>query len=172
MTTYNFSLIFRLPPEAPDTDDLIEALAAAGCDDAIVGTGHPGRVALDFDREADDAAQALRTAVSDVQTAITGAELIEAGPDLVGLTEIAQIAGVSRQALRKLMTYRRDFPRPSHCGNPSLWHLAPMLDWLNQEGRYKIDEALLSVSQQSLRLNTQVQNQLAQAYTSKQTATA
>ncbi|WP_376692030.1 DNA-binding protein [Wenzhouxiangella sp. EGI_FJ10409] len=169
---YNFSLIFRLPEKSANTDDLVEALAECGCDDAMVGTGHPGRIALEFDREAETATAAVDSAVRDVESALPGAELIEATPDLVGLTDIAEIAGISRQALRKLMQSRHDFPRPAHCGNPSLWHLAPMLDWLDQEERYDVAEALRAVSQQTLRLNTQIQNQQARIYAPQQTATA
>jgi len=169
---YNFSLIFRLPEEAPATDQLIEALGEAGCDDAIVGTGHPARIALEFDREADNVTEAVNSAIRDTESAIPGVELMEATPDLVGLTDVAEIAGISRQALRKLMHTRRDFPRPAHCGNPSLWHLAPILDWLEQEGRYNVPAALQVVSRQTLRLNAQIQNQLVEAYTAPHTATA
>ena len=169
---YNFSLIFRLPEKLTETNELIETLAEAGCDDAMVGIGHPGRIALEFDREAKSALDAVNSSKRDVESALPGAELIEATPDLVGLTEIAEIAGISRQALRKLMQSRHDFPRPAHCGNPSLWHLAPMLDWLDQERRYKVPEALRAISRQTLRLNTQIQNRQAQIYVPPQTATA
>lgn len=169
---YNFSLIFTRPETPAATDELIEALAEAGCDDAMVGTGHPGHIALEFDRVAESATEAVGSAIRDVESALPEAVLIEASPDLVGLTDIAEIAGISRQALRKLMQSRQDFPRPAHCGNPSLWHLAPMLDWLEQEKRYNVAEALRAVSQQTLRLNTQIQNQQAQAYAPQQTATA
>lgn len=169
---YHFTLIFRLPQGSPAADEVVEMLAEANCDDAIVGTGHPGRIALDFDREADSATDALNSAIRDVESALPGIELIEAAPDLAGLTDIASIAGVSRQALRKLTQTKPDFPRPTHCGNPSLWHLAPVLDWLERQGRYKVDKTLQAVSQQAFRLNTQIQNQQAQAYAAKQTATA
>ncbi|MFG0329614.1 MAG: helix-turn-helix transcriptional regulator [Phycisphaerales bacterium] len=169
---YNFSLIFRLYEPPSKMDAMIEKMAQAGCDDAMVGIGHSGRIALEFDREANSAMDAVNSAKRDVESALPDAELIEATPDLVGLTEIAEIAGISRQALRKLMQSRHDFPRPAHCGNPSLWHLAPMLDWLDQEGRYKVPEALRAISRQTLRLNTQIQNQQAQVYAPPQTATA
>lgn len=50
--------------------------------------------------------------------------MIEAGPDYVGLTEIAELLGISRQAMRKIMaTNIEAFPLPVHEGNPSIWHL-------------------------------------------------
>jgi len=45
---YEFTLRFRLVPEDGDADELVERLGAAGCDDAVIGVGQPGRVALDF----------------------------------------------------------------------------------------------------------------------------
>ena len=42
----------------------IERLGEAGCDDALIGVGRPGRIALNFDREADSAFAAVAGAVS------------------------------------------------------------------------------------------------------------
>jgi len=153
---HEFKLIFQLPADAVRSSDLMEALALAGCDDAIVGTGHPGRIALEFSREADNSQRAIESAIENVQSAIPSAELIEAAPDFAGLTEIAEYIGVSRQALRKQMLAHTDFPRPVHCGNPSLWHLAPVLEWL-QHRSYKIDPALRETARYNMQLNTQQQ---------------
>ena len=154
---HEFRLIFQLPANAPALDQLVEALAAAGCDDAIVGTGHPSRIALEFNRDAKDAGQAIDSAIQDVLSAIPGAELIEAAPDYAGLTEIAEIMGITRQALRKQMLKRLDFPRPVHSGNPSLWHLAPVLRWLQQQRNYRVDPVLQDIASHTMRLNTQQQ---------------
>ncbi len=154
---HEFRLVFQLPAVAAAVNDWVEALAEAGCDDAIVGTGHPGRVALDFCREAENAEQAIDSAIKNVAAAIPGAELIEAAPDFAGLTEISEIIGISRQALRKQMLSRPDFPRPIHCGNPSLWRLAPVLDWLKRHRTYRIDPGLQAVARHNMRLNTQQQ---------------
>jgi len=57
----------------------------------------------------------MLSAVPDVQRAIPGARLIEAGPDYVGLTEIAKLLGISRQAMRKVMAKNIEtFPLPVH----------------------------------------------------------
>lgn len=73
---HEFRLIFQLPANAPAVTDVVEALAEAGCDDAIVGTGHPGRIALEFSREAENAEQAIESAIDNVRNAVPGAELI------------------------------------------------------------------------------------------------
>jgi predicted DNA-binding transcriptional regulator AlpA len=169
---HDFKLIFQLPENAPPTNDMVEALAAAGCDDAIVGTGHPGRIALEFSREAETAQEAIDSAIDNVATALPGAELIEAAPDYAGLTEISEIIGITRQALRKQMLSRVDFPRPVHCGNPSLWHLAPVLEWLKQQRDYPVDPVLQHIAHHNMHLNTRQQQRQIEKLTHNQTATA
>src|SRR5690348_6260120 len=102
MTDYEFTLKFTLPDSATDTDQCVEALAAAGCDDALVGVGQSGRIALNFTRTAKSAFEAVSTALRDVRKAIPEAVLVEASPDFVGLTDVAEIAGFTRQNMRKL----------------------------------------------------------------------
>lgn len=60
----------------------MDRLGAAGCDDALVGVGQPGRIALEFVREAESAEAALMSALADVKRPIPSAEFIEAAPDL------------------------------------------------------------------------------------------
>ena len=50
-----FVLKFQLPADVQPDDALVDALAEAGCDDATVGMGVAGRLALEFDSEADSA---------------------------------------------------------------------------------------------------------------------
>jgi hypothetical protein len=104
MMEFSFVLKYRLAESNQDLDDVIERLAEAGCDDSLIGTGTAGRIALDFTREAESADAAVFSALSDVKRALPDAELIEAGPDYVGLSDIANIIGVSRQYMRKLWT--------------------------------------------------------------------
>lgn len=56
---------------------MVERLGEAGCDDALVGIGQPGRLALEFNREAADADEAVRSALADVRRAVPSAKLIE-----------------------------------------------------------------------------------------------
>lgn len=82
---YDFVLQFKLPEGSADASDLVERLGEAGCDDAVVGIGQPGRIALSFLREAASAQQAVISALDDVKRAIPDAELIEATPHLARL---------------------------------------------------------------------------------------
>lgn len=151
---YVFTLKYQLADHDSDTDVLVERLGAAGCDDALVGVGQPGRLALEFSREAESAEEAVRTALADVKRAISSARLIEVSPDLVGLTDVADIVGISRQAMRKLMlAHRATFPMPVHEGNASIWHLAEVLDWLEARRGYPIDTVVLETARIALEVN-------------------
>lgn len=151
---YHFRLKYQLSSDDRDPDDIIERLGAAGCDDALVGIGRPGRLALDFARESSSARAAVCSAIDAVQRAVPSAKLIEAGPDFVGLSELAEIAGISRQAMRKLMlAHPTDFPAPVHEGTLAIWHLAEVLDWLQARGRYQIKPELLETATMTLELN-------------------
>ncbi|MBT2772027.1 DNA-binding protein [Halomonas sp. ISL-60] len=151
---YIFTLKYQLADSDSDLDALVERLGDAGCDDALVGVGQPGRLALEFSREAGNAEEAVRTALVDVKRAIPSARLIEASPDLVGLTDVADVVGISRQAMRKLMlTHRATFPVPVHEGSASIWHLAEVLDWLMSRGGYQIDVGVLETAKVALEVN-------------------
>ncbi len=151
---YIFTLKYQLAEHDSDPDALVERLGAAGCDDALVGVGQPGRLALEFSREAGSAEEAVCTALADVKQAIPSARLIEASPDLVGLTDVADLVGISRQAMRKLMLANRTtFPMPVHEGSASIWHLAEVLDWLKTRGGYQIGAGILEVSRVVLEVN-------------------
>lgn len=151
---YLFTLKYQLADHDSDLEALVERLGACGCDDALVGLGQPGRLALEFSREADSAEDAVHTALADVKNAVPSARLIEASPDLVGLTDVAEIVGVSRQAMRKLMVaHRGSFPMPVHEGSTAIWHLAEVLDWLKTKGGYQIDTGTLEIAQVALEVN-------------------
>src|SRR5262245_8265793 len=138
---------FKLGAESTDMDALVEQLGAAGCDDATVGIGQPGRIALDFTRDARSVRQAMVSALKDVRRAIPDAELIEVTPDLVGLTDVAELVGFSRQNMRKLMlAHAATFPAPVHEGSTSVWHLATVLEWLMGRGDYSIKRQLVEVA--------------------------
>lgn len=152
MTEYQFSLIFALKDASADMDALVERLGAAGCTDALVGIGQIGRIGLDFTREAKSAEDAISSAFADVKRAIPDAELVEASPDFVGLTDIAQVIGFSRQNMRKL-AIQAEFPAPIHQGTPSIWHLACVLEWLVSRGSYAIAPSLQEVARVSMQVN-------------------
>jgi len=151
---YTFILKYQLSEDDRHLDEIVEQLGEAGCDDALVGIGQPGRLALEFVREATDAVAAVSSALIDVRRAIPSAKLIEVAPDLVGLTDVAEIVGVSRQNMRKLMLAHPDsFPVPVHEGSASLWHLADVLVWLQAKGNYPLAKEVLEVADVALQVN-------------------
>jgi len=157
---YTFTLKYQLVDEDRDPDALVERLGGAGCDDALVGIGQPGRLALEFTREAADADEAVRSALADVRRAVPSARLIEVAPDLVGLTDVAEIVGVSRQNMRKLMlAYPGSFPAPVHEGSASIWHLADVLAWLQAKGSYSLAKDVLDVARVALQVNVAKEGQ-------------
>ena len=153
MTTYEFTLRFALGDPDGDPEPFLGRLAGAGCDDAAVGIGQRGRIALEFSREARSASQAILSALRDVKKAIPEARLVEVAPDFAGLTDVARILGCSRQNVRKLMIRRgSEFPPPVHEGNPALWRLSKVLAWAQSRG-HVIDEALLEVAHAAQQVN-------------------
>jgi hypothetical protein len=151
---YTFTFKFQLSDEDRDHDELVERLGAAGCDDALIGVGQPGRIALEFTREAASAEAALVSALADVKGAIPSARLIEAAPDFVGLTDVAEVIGVTRQNMRKLMlSHATSFPAPIHEGSATVWHLATVLSWLKAKGNYELKQQILDVASAAMQIN-------------------
>lgn len=151
---YTFTLKYKLAAQDCNLDAIVERLGEAGCDDATIGVGQPGRLALVFSREGTSALEALVSALGDVKEAVPSARLVEAGPDFVGLTDVAEIAGVSRQNMRKLMlSHAVEFPPPVHEGSASVWHLSDVLDWLNSRGGYDINAEVFDVARWAKQIN-------------------
>ncbi|MGS2722364.1 helix-turn-helix transcriptional regulator [Porticoccus sp. GXU_MW_L64] len=154
MKTFEFTLKFSLPENGTGPKSYIEHLGAAGCDDALIGVGKTGRIVLNFDREASSALKAVSSAISDVKRAIPGCQLVEAAPDLVGLTDIANIAQCSRQYMRKLMLDSKSgFPAPIYEGKSVLWRLSKVLIWLRDDKKYQFDSTLLDVAKTNMQFN-------------------
>ena len=111
-------------------------------------------MALDFVRRSDSAREAVLSAIRDVRGALPEAALVEVNPDIVGLTDVAELLGCSRQNMRKLLiSGGTSAPAPIHEGTPSLWHLASLLEWLVREKRYAVSPYLLELSEAAMRVN-------------------
>lgn len=96
----------------------------------------------------------MRSALADVRSAVPSARLIEVAPDLVGLSDVAGIIGVSRQNMRKLMlTHPGSFPAPVHEGSASIWHLADLLAWLQAKGGCALADDIFEVARVALQVN-------------------
>ncbi|MFT4927274.1 MAG: hypothetical protein ACI8WB_003380 [Phenylobacterium sp.] len=154
MKEFDFTLKFSFAQLDDDAADYVEQLGAAGCDDALIGIGQKGRVALQFLREADNANDAVLSAIEAVKSVIADAKLVEAAPDLVGLSDIAELLGFSRQNMRKLMlTHQLTFPAPMHEGKSAIWHLAKVLVWFEANQNKSIDPVLLETAHSTMQLN-------------------
>ena len=154
MAEYDFTLKFMLDQPHADPESFVDRLFEAGCEDAIVGIGEPGRIALNFVREADSASEAVVTAIQDVKQAIPEVRFTEASPDFVGLSDLAELLGVSRQYVRKIVEANvYSFPAPVHDGKRPIWHLEPVLVWLDTNRVRPIDEVLIELSRANMSVN-------------------
>jgi hypothetical protein len=139
MTSYEFTL--KLNREA--TEDEIDALFEAGCDDAGIETGHLGTVA-EFIRQAPSLAEAIASAVRDVEQ-VPGLRAVGVQcNNMVTLLDIAKRAGVTREAVRLWATGHRgggSFPKPVlvTTGGESLWDWQQIAPWIKQHQRAEFD---------------------------------
>lgn len=113
MPTYVFTLVLDRRPD----DDELARLLEAGCDDAIFGIEN-GLPVAEFDREAPAPADAIASAVRDIESA--GLNVLRVlDQDLVTLADIADRIGRSRESVRRYATGERGgggFPRPVNPG--------------------------------------------------------
>jgi len=77
MLEYTFTLKYRLPYGANDVDTLLDRLGRAGCNDALVGIGTVGHIALEFTRASESLEGAFHSAFRDVKAAIPSAILVD-----------------------------------------------------------------------------------------------
>ncbi|NOZ51671.1 MAG: DNA-binding protein [Gammaproteobacteria bacterium] len=154
MKKYEFTLKFSLQDASINPEIYVERLGAQGCDDALIGIGQNGRIALNFTREATSAFEAISSALANIKCVIPDAQLIEATPDLVGLTDAAEILGFTRQNMRKLMLASgTPFPAPIHEGKSAIWHLSQVLTWLKERNNYQIEDTLLEIAKTNMQFN-------------------
>jgi hypothetical protein len=152
MAIHHFTLIV----DGPDVQEeaLIEALFAAGCDDALVGRSE-GIQYVEFDREAPDLEVAMLSAVADVEKVpgVKVARIADAG--LVSMAEIAARIGRTREGVRLLVNGSRGpggFPPPvtDPRSRYRLWRWSEVERWiatcLGQEAESRGDDLLTAVN--------------------------
>jgi hypothetical protein len=148
VTSYQFAL--RLNREV--TDDELDVLYEAGCDDAGIETGPVGAVA-DFDREASSLAHAIASAARDIEK-VPGLRAVGVRCDnMVNLQGIARRAGVSREGVRLWATGQRGpggFPKPVliSAGGEQIWDWLEVAPWIERHLR---DQAAPSLEVQRLK---------------------
>ncbi|MEA5512413.1 DNA-binding protein [Crocosphaera sp. UHCC 0190] len=154
MGEYEFTLKFELPDQNIDPEIYVDQLYESGCDDALIGIGKKGYIALDFIRESNNAYDALSSAIENVLKVIPQANIVEAKPDFVGITDLAKLLGCTRQNIQKLMSKDNSkCPHAVYGGSQSIWHLADLLTWLVEEQDYQIEESLIEMAKTTLKLN-------------------
>ncbi|NDL65130.1 helix-turn-helix transcriptional regulator [Acerihabitans arboris] len=168
MALYNFAL--TLSGVTADTKGLEDRLFESGCDDALV-CFYGKSVYLEFDRDSESFAQAALSAIGDIESAELGAKVVSVDADLVGLSDIAELSDMSRQAVAMLKDGTRgsgDFPSPVQRikGVSPLWRWADVAEWLAATGRLHPDIAVnarqLDIINMALQLReSQQRNQIA-----------
>jgi hypothetical protein len=132
MNVYWFEVTVAGPVTEDDAENLGELLSAAGGIDATVQAGERGGMVL-FSREADDAVQAIVSAIGDVEAA--GISVTGVTEDLVVNDEIAQRAKVTPAAVRYWVSGDRGpggFPDPVvKRQRASLYSWAQVSAWLS-----------------------------------------
>ncbi|BAZ43303.1 prophage CP4-57 regulatory [Chondrocystis sp. NIES-4102] len=161
MREYEFTLKFKLPDPNIDCEMYIDQLYESGCDDALIGIGKKGYLALNFIRESSSAYEAIFSAIKDVRKVIPQADIIEASPDLVGVTDLANLLGCTRQNIQKLISKdNSQCPPAVYAGAQSIWHLADILTWLVEYKNCSINESLSEIAKTTMNLNLAKQFQM------------
>jgi hypothetical protein len=131
---------FRLTLQGIElTDEQLDTLYEAGCDDGSFSVEPDGTVLGLFDREAPTGQDAVISAILDVEHAGIGARVlrVQADDDWLTASEIAQRVGRSRQSVALLAHGKRgpgDFPAPiarQHSSNP-LWSWSEVEAWFER----------------------------------------
>jgi hypothetical protein len=135
MRTFEFTVIAAgLDPQADDFED---RFFAAGCDDATISS-QKGAIILEFARNADAFADAVRSALLDVLRA--GAKPVHVEPDyLVPLTDIAERTRLSKAAISLYVKGERGqaFPAPVArvTTESPLWDWVEVADWMHRHDK-------------------------------------
>lgn len=129
------------------TDDVMDRLFKAGCDDATFSLRY-GRVFAEFSRNATSYSEAVLSAIRDVRRASVGADLLRVNEcDLVTAADIARRIERSRQLVSQYIKGERgpgNFP-PPECwisDEQPLWAWCAVSHWLveNQLVRAEVHE--------------------------------
>lgn len=133
---------FELVLEGADLtrEELVRQLYAAGLDDATLAAS-AGEVVVSIAREADTFADALLSAIQELES-VPGVRVLKVAPDeLVNAADIAHRTGRTRSSIAMLISGERgrgDFPAPAmrHSGGNPLWRWPEVEAWFaDREGR-------------------------------------
>ena len=145
MNTYHFTIVIR--DARADKKGLEDRLFEAGSDDALV-CSYNESVYLEFDREADSAETAIKTALANIRTA-GFKQLVVQEAGVASLAEMAERAGITRAALSLYAKNKRgdgNFPSPVYgvSSGSALYPWPEVAAWLYKQG--KLPQALYEVA--------------------------
>ena len=161
----DFALIFKLL-ENENSEDYLDSLYEAGCDDAVIGMGQIGYISVDFIREAESCYEAIKSAIANVKEAIPHAKLIYVSPDFVGVKELSLIFECTRQNIQKYVN-KLSFPASVYKGNQALWHLDDVLDWF-VNNNINVTQELIDVARLTKQINLNLELENADTKTTEQ----
>lgn len=129
LNTYEFGLRYDVAKCQLSADAIDDRLYLAGCDDALVRHSKKGELLIEFLRAAPDAKSAFDFAHQQILQALPQAQLLEARPDYVGPTDIAQFFDVSRQRIQLLLKTKAIHVHPlTSVGNTQIFRLSKVID--------------------------------------------
>ena len=136
MNTYHFTIIVRDANACDDTLD--DTFFMAGCDDALV-CRMDNVVYLEFDREAENAEQAIHSALDNIRS-LGFHDLIVEEQGYSTLAVMAERAGMTRQALSLYAQNKRgdgNFPRPMYglASRSAMYFWPEVATWLFNQGK-------------------------------------
>lgn len=157
-----FNFILTLSGVTSETTGIEDALYSAGCNDALI-CFYGKSVYLEFDREAPTLDLAIKSAITDIEGAPVGAKVESVDSALVGLSDIAQLTGLTRQAIALLKDGARgdgDFPCPVQRlkGASPLWDWASVAKWLQENNRLNQYPALYEQAKTLCKWNLVLRN--------------
>lgn len=137
MPLFNFTL--TLSGVSSDIDGLEDALFENGCNDALV-CFYGKSVYLEFDRDANSLDEAISSAIMNVELTGMNIRVESVDSTMVGLSDIAELTGLTRQAIALLKDGLRgdgNFPSPIQRikGQSPLWDWSVVADWLEKNNR-------------------------------------
>jgi hypothetical protein len=141
MASFEFDLIFSVPEGRHDAFALSDAVFGAGFEDAVIGTGRAGLLAVGLECEGDDAESVIVASARSILAHLPeGSALREVRPDLVSLGDVAERLKIKRQALQK-----REMPTPAICGHYRVTEVAIFIcrqvEGAKRQPRFDFDSA-------------------------------
>jgi hypothetical protein len=115
------------------------------CDDVSSALASRGELHWDSLATRKSAKQAIVSALEDVKKAIPGAQPVEAGPDFVGLSDVAVMVG--------MLPHAATFPAPVHEGSAAILHFAAVLHQFRGKGGYNNNQEEIDVAHVAMQVN-------------------